>query len=181
MRRISMRPILLSVCSLTAACGGEGVQSPTSPSKAISVPTRAQGKSDAEFPFRGSFTTQSSSIVTPPTLRVTGTGEGTATALGRFSLAVTGVVDLATARGTGTFDFTAANGDQLFTTAIGSEDAFVPPNISYVTQVATIVGGTGRFAEASGTFTIRQVGVIDFATGTSTVTASFEGQIKLKE
>ena len=181
MRRILTRRILMGACTLTAACGGEGVQSPTSPPKAISVLTRAQGKSDAQFPFRGSFTLRSNGVVTPPTLQVTGSGEGTATALGRFSLATTTVVDLATSQGTGTFTFTAANGDQLFTTTTGGESAFVPPNISYVTQVATIVGGTGRFAGASGTFTMRQVGVIDFATGTSTGTGSFEGRIDLKD
>ena len=88
---------------------------------------------------------------------------------------------MATAQSTGTFTFTAANGDQLITTTTGREDAFVPPNVSHVTLVATIVGGTGRFAEATGTFTVRWVGIIDFATGTSTETGSFEGHIDLKQ
>lgn len=176
-----MRPILLGVCVLTTACSGLYSDSPTSPPNAISALSRSQGKSDAQFPFRGSFTMHSSGVPTPPTLHITGTAEGTATALGRFTAAVTDVVDMATTQSTGTFNFTAANGDQLFTTTAGSEDAFVPPNVSHVTLDATIVGGTGRFAAAAGTFTIRWVGTIDFATGTSTAAGSFDGQIDLKQ
>jgi hypothetical protein len=89
------------------------------------------------------------------------------------------VVDLVALTGTGTFNFTAANGDQLFSTTSGGEDEFIPPNISHVTLVATIVGGTGRFAAATGTFTIRRIGTIDFAAGTSSQSGSFDGHIDL--
>jgi hypothetical protein len=41
------------------------------------------------------------------------------------------------------------------------------------------VGGTGRFADATGTFTLRLVSTIDFASATASVTGSFEGQINL--
>lgn len=176
-----MRPILFGLCVLTAACSGQDSDSPTSPTNAISAISRAQGKSDAQFPFAGAFTMRSSGVPTPPTLQIAGTAEGTATALGRFTATVTNVVDMATTQSTGTLTFTAANGDQLITTTTGSEDAFVPPNVSHVTLVATIVGGTGRFAAAAGTLTVRWVGVIDFATGTSTETGSFEGHIDLKK
>jgi hypothetical protein len=86
-------------------------------------------------------------------------------------------VDQPTATSTGTFNFTAANGDQLFTTTAGGQDAFTPPNVSHVTLVATIVGGTGRFAGATGTFTMQQTSIIDFATGTSSGSGSFDGTI----
>ena len=43
--------------------------------------------------------------------------------------------------------------------------------------VATIVGGTGRFAGAAGTFTMEQTSIIDFATGTSSGSGSFDGAI----
>jgi hypothetical protein len=39
---------------------------------------------------------------------------------------------------TGTFDFTAADGDGLWTTTVGAENEFVPPNVSKVTAAATI-------------------------------------------
>jgi len=77
--------------------------------------------------------------------------------------------------------FTALNGDQLFTTTAGQETAFIPPNISHVTFSAEIVGGTGRFARATGTFIIRQTAAIDFAAATSTGTGAFEGHINLNK
>jgi hypothetical protein len=130
-----------------------------------------------DLPFRGSFTTLTSGEIVPPTLTVTGTAEGTATHLGRFTATSVDVVDQPTATSTGTFNFTAANGDQLFTTTAGGQDAFTPPNVSHVTLVATIVGGTGRFAAATGTFTMQQTSIIDFATGTSSGSGSFDGTI----
>jgi hypothetical protein len=51
---------------------------------------------------------------------------------------------------TGTETIVAANGDKLFTTVSGA-GTLGPPIQS--TAVHTITGGTGRFADASGTFT----------------------------
>jgi hypothetical protein len=39
------------------------------------------------------------------------------------------------------------------------------------------VGGTGRFAAATGTFTIQQTSIIDFETGTSSGSGWFDGTI----
>jgi hypothetical protein len=44
-----------------------------------------------------------------------------------------------------------------------------------VTANATILGGTGRFVGATGTFTIWITDTIDFATNSATGTGSFEG------
>jgi hypothetical protein len=113
---------------------------------------------------------------------VSGNQTGEATQLGQFTATSHDVVNLATARSAGgTFNFTAANGDQLFTSTTGGEDEFTPPNISHVTLVATIVGGTGRFAAASGTLTVGFTQAIDFATGTAFESGSFEGQINLNK
>ena len=80
---------------------------------------------------------------------------------------------------TGTFDFIAANGDRIHTTTVGVENSFTPPNVSHATLNVTIVDGTGRFAGATGSVTIRLVQTIDFATATSTGSGSFEGRINL--
>ena len=88
-------------------------------------------------------------------------------------------MDSATATGTGTFTLTAANGDKLFTRYAGGQTEFVPPNVSTITLVATITGGTGRFAAATGTFTIIRIAIVDFAAGTGTESGTFEGEINL--
>jgi hypothetical protein len=140
-----------------------------------------QARGGAELPFRGSFAGTSAATVNcpptcpPTTLTITASSTGEATHLGHFTLAAVETVSLATKSGTGTYAFTAANGDQLFTTTAGGEDGFTPPNISRVTQVATVNGGTGRFAGATGTFTIRMTQTIDFVNNTATLSGTFDG------
>ncbi|MEO8259993.1 MAG: hypothetical protein ABI868_21790 [Acidobacteriota bacterium] len=194
-----MRTIILGVCLCTAACGGQGLNSPTSPTSAAVAnsptsspsatvaPVQTQAKGATQLPFNGSFTLETSAVVNcpptcpPTTLRITGTEEGHATHLGRFTAESLDVVDIVTTRSTGTFNFTAANGDQLFTTTVGREDQFIPPNSSHVSFVATIVGGTGRFVAASGTFTAHHISSIDFAEATASGSGSFEGHIDLNK
>jgi hypothetical protein len=193
-----MRPVAIGICVLAAACGGNGLTSPTSPtSTSLAQPSQAppvaaaaqadevQNAGASELPFSGSFRLQTSgSFNCPPTcppttLIVRGTVAGTATYLGRFSGSYEDLVDLATVSSTGTFTLTAANGDQLFTTTVGREDQFTPPNISHVTVIATIVGGTGRFAGATGSLTIEHTSAIDFQAATSTGSGTIRGHISL--
>ena len=182
-----MRPIVLSMCVFAAACSDQALNSPTSPASAAGAPAQTQAQHATQLPFRGSFTGGSIGEVNcpptcpPTTLRITGNVEGTATHLGRFTATSVDVVNMATTRSTGTFDLTAANGDQLFTTTTGVEDEFIPPNISHVTTDAMIVGGTGKFVAATGTFAIRRITTIDFAAGTASESGSFEGQIDLNK
>lgn len=97
--------------------------------------------------------------------------------LGRFTMIYAAVADLATPTATGTFTFTAANGDQLLVTFVGNAANTIEPGIVDFTETLTIVAGTGRFSRATGTFTMRRIATINFATGTSTSTGSFEGHI----
>ena len=181
MRPLVMQPIMLAVGVFAAACSDQTSSLPTSPVSAEVTSSSRQSRSTAELPLRGSFTASDAATIVPPTLFTVGRGEGHGTQLGRFTLAVTETVNMATATGTGTFNLTAANGDQLFATTAGGEDQFTPPNVSHVTLVATIVGGTGRFAAATGTFIIERIGTIDFATATSTSVGSFTGYITLND
>lgn len=181
-----MRLTVLSLCVFAAACSGSDLNSPTSPTAAarpapsasVAAGTHAEGAS--HLPFKGSYTFSTRGVVTFPTLRIQGVASGTATHLGRFSAATIQVVDLLTSTGTGTFTFTAANGDQLVATTVGGEEAFTPPNISHVREVATIVSGTGRLAGATGTFTIVSTSALDFAAGTSAGEGQFEAHLSLK-
>jgi len=105
--------------------------------------------------------------------------EGNATHLGTFS--ARSVDNVTATSGIGTWDFTAANGDQLFSETESVENAFEPPNISHVTLDARIVGGTGRFAGASGQFTIQFVEAINFAACSGEGQGTFEGQLNLNK
>jgi hypothetical protein len=178
-----MRPIILGVCLLTAACNGRAPNAPTSPSAALADVSQLQARGGTDLPFSGQYTQQTNAVANcpptcpPTTLVISGTGEGNATHLGRFTATSEDSVNIATTQSTGTFNLTAANGDRIFTTTVGHETGFQPPNVSSVTQTATIVGGTGRFAGATGSFTVAFTQTIDFATATAAGTGSFEGRI----
>jgi hypothetical protein len=79
-------------------------------------------------------------------------------------------VSFATQSAEGAFTIVAANGDQISGTFLGT--AQVGPVVSIV-ELATITGGTGRFAGASGSFTIRRL----FFPSAGTTTGSFQGSI----
>lgn len=178
-----MRPIVLGLCLLTAACNGRAPDTLTSPSTAVADAFQTQAAGGTDLPFHGQYTLQTSAAVNcpptcpPTTLLISGTEDGNATHLGRFTATSQDSVNIATTQSTGTFNLTAANGDRIFTTTVGQETGFQPPNVSFVTQTATIVGGTGRFAGATGTFTVEFVQTIDFAAATATGTGRFEGRI----
>jgi hypothetical protein len=71
---------------------------------------------------------------------------------------------------TGTGTIVAANGDNLFTT-ISGVGTFGPPLQS--TRVDTITGGTGRFGDASGTFTYTSI------SGSQSIVGSIETTINI--
>ena len=122
---------------------------------ALALPAAAQ----QQVPFKGTF--QGSDTVTPPTLTQSITGTGTH--LGRFS--ATTFLKVTASGGTGTARWIAADGDSIDTTVVGSPE-HVPmapcqvvgaqPDDTYakVTEIHTITGGTGRFAEVQGSFTV---------------------------
>ena len=99
--------------------------------------------------------------------------DGTATQLGAFTLEVPHLVDTTTRTAVGYYQFVAANGDTLtaeFTGRAGPSDI---PGVVRIVEEATITGGTGRFAGATGSFTV--VRLYDPAAGTTT--GEFEGTI----
>ena len=175
MRPITNRSIILALSVIATACSGDISSSMLSPTSASLV--KANGAQPV--PFRGSIATADQAVVAPPFLLATGTGEGTATHLGRFTVTYEATADLATSTATGTYRFTAANGDRLVATFAGSAVA-IQPGLERFTEVLTIVSGTGRFAAAAGTITLVRLVTIDYATSTSTATGSMEGAITLK-
>jgi hypothetical protein len=183
-----MKPVCLFVCLLAAGCSGGGVNPPTSPSSAApaaSAPASTALAHGQAVPLKGSFSIATQATFNcpptcPPTIMsVTATQEGTATHLGRFTAVQTERVDLATSAATGTYTFTAADGDQLRATTVSQGEPTSVENVATINGTGTIVGGTGRFAGATGSFSYRFTMTIDVAAGTSTGSGSFEGSLDL--
>ena len=124
----------------------------------------------AETPFKGTANAVETSQGFP-FVRVTRIGTGTATYLGKYTSQVILDVNVLAIPPTATGDatFTAANGDTLTTTVVGHSSLLTPGVLSIVEDY-TITGGTGRFADAIGTFTGRII--VTQATGVSTGTFS---------
>ena len=154
------------LASLCVGCGQPG--SPAGPS--LSGPVNpSSGSQTVESPFKGDLEgTQSAT----PAGQVTGQATGNATHLGKFTVQFPHTVDFATATGVGTYTFTASNGDTLTAGFTGQAQ---PGPITSIVELAVISGGTGRFAGATGSFTVRRL--FDRAAGTTT--GSFTGTIAI--
>jgi len=130
---------------------------------------------DEQLPFRGKLEgTVTVTPLDPPLASVVIDATGTATRFGRFSLAVPHMVNQAMRTGGGTYVFTAPNGDTL-TASFTGQATLVSPGILSTTEAATITGGTGRFAGATGGFTATRL----FVVATGITTGSFDGAINL--
>jgi hypothetical protein len=127
-----------------------------------------------QVPFKGSFEGDvTSTPLTPPLVMVEVEATGEATHLGKFTLDVPHIVDRVTRTAVGTYEFTAANGDKLYAEFTGLASPTEIPGVLYIEETATITGGTGRFAGATGSFTAERL----YDTIEGTTTGSFEGTI----
>lgn len=128
-----------------------------------------------EVPFKGSLEGDVTEMFDPATglVDVDIDAAGAATQLGRFTLDIPHVVNPATHTAVGTYQFTAANGDTLTATFTGLATPTATPGVLYIEETATITGGTGRFAGATGGFISERL--FDMIAGTTT--GSFNGTI----
>jgi hypothetical protein len=138
----------------------------------ISVPTPAlaNGHDDDEA-FTGTISGTIPPDIGPP---LPGTGgcvfsftvpnSGTATQLGDFTGSSNLVPNFCDGSATGTFQWTAANGDRITGLFRGQLIPTATAGISYNLQTTVITGGTGRFRHATGMFTT--YGEVNFNTGT---------------
>ena len=123
----------------------------------------------AETPFKGTVNAVETGTVAFPIRSITREGTGTATYLGRYTEHITMDINLLFMSSTGAATFTAANGDTLTTTVVGQATRTSPTTLSIVENY-TITGGTGRFADATGNFTLHSN--VDQTTGVSSGTFS---------
>ena len=166
-----MRYAAIGFCVFAAACAGAAPTGPTSSLSQIGggvATTEAKGGSD--LPFKGDL--QATEAVSGPLHHLTGTGNGTH--FGRFTYDADLTVDPITHNGVGTVVWTAANGDQIFANTAGHVVSVAFPIVRFE-ETQSITGGTGRFADASGTIILERT--LDVTTHATT--GSFDGEINL--
>ena len=136
---------------------------------ALAVPAAAQ----KQVPFKGAMQGDDTHIgFTNTTVTVLTVGKGIGTHLGKFSFTQTVTVDFTTGHDTGSAQWFAANGHSISTTITGSGE-MIEPGLFRIEEVHTITGGTGRFAGAQGSFTVKRL-----ASGVTFLTSgSYEGTI----
>lgn len=128
-----------------------------------------------QVPFKGTLEGTYTRTGTFPFFHLEPTGTGEASHLGHFTFSIPHDVNLLAmpAGGMGTFEFTAANGDTVVGTFDTSAIPTDEPGVIDATEEMTITGGTGRFANASGSFTCeRRVDTVNLTT-----TGAFSGTI----
>jgi hypothetical protein len=137
----------------------------------------APAAAEEQVPFKGNLegnVTITPVPESPPTIvDVHVEGAGNATQLGRFTLTIPHRVDRATRTASGSYHFTAANGDTLSANFTGQSMPTETLGVISIVETATITGGTGRFAGATGSFTSERL----FDTFIGTTTGSFSGTI----
>jgi hypothetical protein len=136
--------------------------------------TAAAKAQEKQVPFRGRLDGVATvAPLTPPFVAVNIEGGGHATQLGHFEVSIPHVTNRSNGTAVGTYEFTAANGDTLTADFISQVTPTDVPGVVSVAVTATITGGTGRFAGATGSFVGDRLA--DLVHGT--VTESFNGTI----
>ena len=165
------RPLALASLALAlGACSADTTARPLAPT----APSLA--RQATELPFRGTLEAEESGRFDPATNRILIRldASGTATHLGRYALVMDLGLNPATGMAVGQLVLTAADGSTLTASVAGFAPA-TPGDVFLITETATITGGTGRFAGATGRFVIERT--ITLSTGLSS--GGFDGSISL--
>ena len=133
----------------------------------LAAPAKAEKK---DLPFKGTLQSVETYAVTPPIMSVTANGSGNATHLGQYAISYEVEVKLDTLAGVGSAQLVAANGDVLYANLLGQATPTGTTDVFDVVEEFTITGGTGRFANASGNFTLSRV--VNITTGATSGTMS---------
>jgi hypothetical protein len=141
---------------------------------ALSGPAAEAGR----IPFKGTIQANESMQIfgDPPLFSVLGSGTATTTQLGQFTVIYTFIASLSALESgemaIGASNFIAADGI-IYTYSTGMGTPTSNPDVTSVVERHTIAGGTGRYANAKGSFTLTRL--VNDATGVSS--GSFNGSI----
>ena len=125
----------------------------------------APAAGERQLLIKGSLQATETQQVAFPTLFVSLTGSGNATQLGSFILTSQAQVNIPTLASTTSATLVAADGSSLFGEGSGQATPTSNPGVVSIVESYMITGGTGRFAEASGSFTVERL--LERATGAS--------------
>lgn len=161
---VSAVPLLLTLI----ACAG-GAPAVTAPDASAATDMSAAAEASAARPIKGhcELTFNPPPLPLPPVHRQIDTGTCWFSHLGRTALYGVQDIDFAAGTQSGERTFTAANGDVLRAVHAGKSAPSGPGLVGFVTTI-TFVGGTGRFANATGQMT--GAGTANLITRTTTVT-----------
>ena len=149
----------------------------------VSVALSGPASAKDGVPFKGVIEgTEDFTFLDPPVegvnLRISGSGGGNATHLGRFTATWDGDITFGIPDSLVIHCFVAANGDEIW--SVGLAAGTPPDPDQFVVGHFDIVGGTGRFDGATGSFTVERIvfNVSPPFTGLETL-GSFDGTIIL--
>jgi hypothetical protein len=123
----------------------------------VAAPMATDASAGTSVPFVGAFSGAETNTGAPPTIHSLGNWTGVATHLGWFTVVSPHDVKIPERTAEGTFEFTAANGDKLTASFTGQATPTANPDVLSIVENGIITGGTGRFAGATGTFTVRRL------------------------
>jgi len=132
------------------------------------------------IPFNGTIEASESVQIfgDPPLFSVLGSGTATTTQLGQFTMLYTLIALESQEVAIGASNYIAANGVDIIYTYISSGVATPTgdPDVVSIVETETITGGTGRYADARGSFTLNRLANVV----TGATTGSFNGTIILR-
>jgi hypothetical protein len=163
----NFRPLFLSALAFSVACAGDA---PMGPGSAPSLLANRSASADATRPAGGTCTTSFTPIsFIPPFSTIDITGECNLKHLGRTTMHAIQVINVETGDLTNSTTYTAANGDALYTTFVGTSSP--PPDVVFQ-GTETYVGGTGRFEGATGSSELEGTATVNIdGTGTGEYTS----------
>ena len=161
--------MLAALFSLLSACQKEINNTSTSDTE------KSRSEKNKVVPFKGDYSTTNQPLAGPPLVKQKVTGIGEATSLGNSMFTAYASVNVAAPppfQVSGTATFIAADGSEFYTEFTGTNTPKGDGTAS-ISLTHQIIGGTGRFKNASGTISANGYTILAEARGV----ISYEGTI----
>jgi len=132
---------------------------------------------DKQISIQGTIQELETDEVLIPTIYLHGNGSGSATELGQFTMHFEGVVynnSAGVGIGVEGANYTVANGDKIFATSTGLGVPTSTAGVNKIVEQYTITGGTGRYADARGKFTVERLVTLPTGASSGTIKGSIE-------